>query len=298
MSIVPKVALALSISVAALSAPLAPAAAAQEQRQSYDLPAQPLAQSLREVSMRSGRSIAAPADLLRGRIAPAVRGSYTPPEVIETLLAGSGLIARRVGDGLLIERIQSSDGGSGGQGAPSDEIIVTGTRIRGATPVGSNLVTLDRKDIDRSGYATTQQILAALPQNFAGGANEGTVGFSVRNNSSTNFGFGSGINLRGLGTTSTLTLVDGNRPPLGGGAGNGRISKCGDRLTRKLLFEAANVMLSRTSQASALKDWAAAIGRRSGFWKARVALARKLAVILHRMWIDGRGFDPKVTAMA
>ncbi len=42
----------------------------------------------------------------------------------------------------------------------------------------------------------------------------------------------------------------------------------------------------------------AAIGRRSGFWKARVALARKLAVILHRMWIDGRGFDPKVTAMA
>jgi len=44
--------------------------------------------------------------------------------------------------------------------------------------------------------------------------------------------------------------------------------------------------------------WAAAIGRRSGFWKARVALARKLAVILHRMWIDGRGFDPKVTAMA
>lgn len=142
MSIVPKVALALSISVAALSAPLAPAAAAQEQRQSYDLPAQPLAQSLREVSMRSGRSIAAPADLLRGRIAPAVRGSYTLPEVVETLLAGSGLIARRVGDGLLIERIQSSDGGSGGQGAPSDEIIVTGTRIRGATPIGSNLVTL------------------------------------------------------------------------------------------------------------------------------------------------------------
>ncbi|NNG56419.1 TonB-dependent receptor [Sphingomonas paucimobilis] len=220
MSMVPKVALALSISVAALSAPLAPAAAAQEQRQSYDLPTQPLARSLREVSMRSGRNIAAPAELLRGRTAPAVRGSYTLPEVVDALLAGSGLVARGVGDGLLIERIQSSDGGSGGQGAPSDEIVVTGTRIRGATPVGSNLVTLDRKDIDRSGYATTQQILAALPQNFSGGANEGTVGFSVRNNSSTNFGFGSGINLRGLGTTSTLTLVDGNRQPLGGGSGS------------------------------------------------------------------------------
>jgi len=79
---------------------------------------------------------------------------------------------------------------------------------------------------------------------------------------------------------------------------NGRISKCGDRLTRKLLFEAANVMLSRTSQALALKDGGAAVGRRSGFWKARVALARKLAVILHRMWIDGRGFEPKITTMA
>ena len=102
MPIIPKVALALSISVAALSAPLAPAAAAQEQRQSYDLPAQPLAQSLREVSIRSGRSIAAPADLLRGKTAPAVHGSYTLPEVVEALLAGSGLAARWVGDGLLI----------------------------------------------------------------------------------------------------------------------------------------------------------------------------------------------------
>lgn len=47
-------------------------------------------------------------------------------------------------------------------------------------------------------------------------------------------------------------------------AGNGRISKCGGRITRKLLLEAADVMLSRTSRALALKDWAAAVGRRSG----------------------------------
>ncbi|MBV9824941.1 MAG: IS110 family transposase [Alphaproteobacteria bacterium] len=79
---------------------------------------------------------------------------------------------------------------------------------------------------------------------------------------------------------------------------NGRISKCGDRLTRKLLFEAANVMLSRTSQPLALKDWGAAVGRRSGFWKARVALARKLAVILHRMWLDGRSFEREANTMA
>ena len=79
---------------------------------------------------------------------------------------------------------------------------------------------------------------------------------------------------------------------------SGRISKCGDRLTRKLLFEAANAMLSRTSLPLALKEWGAAIGRRSGFWKAHVALARKLSVILHRMWIEERPFEPKVIAMA
>ena len=79
---------------------------------------------------------------------------------------------------------------------------------------------------------------------------------------------------------------------------NGRISKCGDRLTRKLLFEAANVMLSRTSQRLALKDWGAAIGQRSGYWKARVALARKLSVILHRMWLDERGFEPGLAVAA
>lgn len=79
---------------------------------------------------------------------------------------------------------------------------------------------------------------------------------------------------------------------------NGRISKCGDRLTRKLLFEAANAMLSRCSQPIALRDWGTALTRRSGFWKARVALARKLAVILHRMWVDERPFELKGAAMA
>lgn len=219
MSIVQKVALALSASTVALL-PAVPATAAQEQRIAYALPAQPLAQSLRDVSIRSGRDIVAPAELLRDRTAPPVRGSYTLEEVVEALLAGSGLAARRVGDGLVIARTQSTQGIDEGDSATEEAIVVTGTRIRGAAPVGSNVVTVDRRDIDRSGYATTQQILAGLPQNFAGGANEGTVGFTVRNNSSANFGFGSGINLRGLGTTSTLTLVDGNRQPLGGGSGS------------------------------------------------------------------------------
>jgi transposase len=68
------------------------------------------------------------------------------------------------------------------------------------------------------------------------------------------------------------------------------VSKCGDRLTRSLLFEAAGVLLSRTRAPSALKDWGQAIARRSGYSKARVAVARKIGIILHRIWIDGTEF--------
>ncbi len=71
---------------------------------------------------------------------------------------------------------------------------------------------------------------------------------------------------------------------------SGRISKCGDTLARTLLYEAAVVLVTRVKRASPLKDWAQAIARRSGIGKARVALARKLSVILHSIWRSGEPF--------
>ena len=71
----------------------------------------------------------------------------------------------------------------------------------------------------------------------------------------------------------------------------GRISKCGDKLLRSYLYEAANVLLTRVAKWSALKAWGMRIAKRSGIRKAKVAVARKLAVILHRMWIDGTEFQ-------
>jgi transposase len=70
----------------------------------------------------------------------------------------------------------------------------------------------------------------------------------------------------------------------------GRISKCGDKMLRSYLYEAANVLLTRIAKWSALKAWGVRIAKRSGLRKAKVAVARKLAVILHRMWIDGAEF--------
>jgi transposase len=70
----------------------------------------------------------------------------------------------------------------------------------------------------------------------------------------------------------------------------GSITKVGDRMVRTALYEAASVMLTRTVRFSSLKAWGMAVARRRGTKKARVALARKLAVILHRMWVDGTTF--------
>jgi len=70
----------------------------------------------------------------------------------------------------------------------------------------------------------------------------------------------------------------------------GRISKCGDAMLRTYLFEAANVLLTRVPKWSALKAWGVRLAKRNGLRKAKVAVARKLAVILHRMWIDGTEF--------
>jgi len=71
---------------------------------------------------------------------------------------------------------------------------------------------------------------------------------------------------------------------------DGKISRCGDVLTRTYLFEAAGVLLSRVARWSALKAWGTRLAKRVGGKKARVALARKLAVLMHRVWADGTEF--------
>jgi transposase len=70
----------------------------------------------------------------------------------------------------------------------------------------------------------------------------------------------------------------------------GGISKVGDAMVRSVLYEAANVMLTRTGRFSALKRWAIAVAGRRGMKRAKVALARKPATVLHRMWVDGASF--------
>jgi transposase len=71
---------------------------------------------------------------------------------------------------------------------------------------------------------------------------------------------------------------------------SGGISRCGDEMMRMMLYEAAQSMLLRSAKWSWLKAWAMKIARHRGMKKAIVALARRLAVIMHRMWVDGTAF--------
>jgi len=72
---------------------------------------------------------------------------------------------------------------------------------------------------------------------------------------------------------------------------SGAISKCGDEMVRVMLYEAAHIMLVRSTKWSWLKAWAMKIAKKRGMKKAIVALARRLAVVMHRMWMDGTEFQ-------
>ena len=79
---------------------------------------------------------------------------------------------------------------------------------------------------------------------------------------------------------------------------SGHISRCGDGLLRAYLFEAATVILQRYAKPSKLKAWGLALAKRIGMRRAKVAVARKLAVILHRMWRDQTDFQTGQVAAA
>lgn len=83
---------------------------------------------------------------------------------------------------------------------------------------------------------------------------------------------------------------------------SGGITKVGDASVRTALHDAANVLLSRATRFSTPRRWAMEVAKRRGVRRAKVALARKLATVLHRMWADGTDFvwgkDPAIAAAA
>ena len=202
-------ALSLALGSATLIVATVPDAyAGQPETAIYALPAQALGQSLRAVALASGRNILVPASLVRGLRAPALKGDYTVERAVALLLAGTGLRAR-VSGGTLIVETEDDPLADAASDRARDDIVVTGSRIRGA-PVASPVIVVDRQSILDSGRATLPDALRALPQNFGGGQNPG-IGFNVPEANGGDVGGGASINLRGLGSDATLTLLNGHR---------------------------------------------------------------------------------------
>ncbi len=119
------------------------------------------------------------------------------------------------------------------------EIVVTGSRLRGSTPVGSSLIGVTRDDIEMSSSTTTFQVMQELPQVLNLGVSDSSRGQS---GGAANTSFSSAINIRGLGPYSTLTLIDGHRSVLV------RASRLGE-LTRSQLAEVVeDAWLSQASR--------------------------------------------------
>lgn len=207
---------ALLATAAPIAAFYSPAAQAQEASRNYDIAAQPLADALRQYSRTSGRDVLAPATLVAGKRSPGARGSLSADAALSRILRGTGLVVELV-DGSFVVREGNVDAEEAGSTDGTGEaIIVTGSRIRGAGPTGSAVVSLDREAIQKSGFGSVQQLLQSLPQAFGGGPNEAVSTTTTRNGGGSDSTFGSSINLRGLGTSSTLVLIDNARPALGG----------------------------------------------------------------------------------
>lgn len=103
------------------------------------------------------------------------------------------------------------------QSAEDEAIIVTGSRIRGVAPVGSNLVSVSNEDITRSGSTTAADVLRQVPQITSIGINSESLTAGAQ--AASNITRANAPNLRGIGPTATLTILDGHRVSTAGTQG-------------------------------------------------------------------------------
>lgn len=217
---------ALLGSAAALATATAAHAQTTQTRQvSFNVPAGDLVSGLRKFSRQARVEVIYKASDLRGRKTPGVSGSLTVAEALQRLLAGSGAtlvrdpsgaylvrVVRNGGAGTSGSQTASTGGEDGNEGSEDEEIVVTGSNIRGSS-IDRPGLTLTRRDIEDSAITSTQQLVESLPQNFGGGqagaSEDGAIGPGA--SAAFNASDATGVNLRGLGATSTLVLLNGRR---------------------------------------------------------------------------------------
>lgn len=215
----------------------------------FEITATDAKRAVHDFGAQAGLQILAAGDNLSGKRFNPISGQLSTEEGLRLMLAGTGLAHRYVGERAIalvsmdeageservggmqqtpqpihVARLAADVASSNSErssemgalrDAPSpsssmielEEIVVTGSHIRGVQNLSSPVLTFDRKDIEASGYATAQQFISSLPQNLS---NVSDTTVTSYNGGTLNHG-GSGVNLRGLGSESTLVLLNGRR---------------------------------------------------------------------------------------
>jgi len=185
----------------------------------FDIPAQTLGAALKAFARASHQQLSFDAASVRGKHAPALRGTFTPGEALAKLLAGSGLVAQTGASGLILIRpaVRSASEDAPHtvvSPAPEPDIVVTGTHIRNAA-IASPVLRIDNRQMREAGQRDLGEVIRVIPSNYSGGQNPGAR-FQAGTAANTNSSGSSALNLRGLGPDATLTLLNGRRLPYDG----------------------------------------------------------------------------------
>ena len=188
----------------------APAAAQPQANMHYDMQSQDLGAALRKVGRIAGVEVLfVPGDVL-GITAPALQGDLTLRQALDRLLSKTGLVASYAKGAVIIRGRSSGPQSDAADAAePDTDIVVTGSRIRGAGSA-SPVIALTQAQMRDAGQSNLGDVVRSIPQSFGGGQNPG-VGSNVPSSSGVNVGGASSINLRGIGSDATLTLLNGHR---------------------------------------------------------------------------------------
>jgi len=221
----------LAVSVLGGPMTLTPALAApsdQIQVIDFNIQAGSLDAALLAFAAQSGRQLFYTPDLVAGLRSPGLKARLTPEEAIDRLVAGAPVQINRSNPTTFVLKRRLTpaaydapvtDGfpqpGPEPTSAASDPvelsaIVVTGSLIRGAANGASPVVTVSRDDLDRTGKSTVSDMLTDLTQAFGGSASADTS-LSNTDGSGSNTVMSTGVNLRGLGASATLVLVNGRR---------------------------------------------------------------------------------------
>lgn len=223
-------------------------AIAAETPKVFDIEQQPLATALNQFAQQSDRQILFSTEVVNSKRANAIRGELDPEVALQKLLKGTGLSFRvTVDHTILVDyphsgetanvpvlsgsiRLAQVGGSSESSSSPEqknfenssesfqkrielEQVVVTGTHIRGVQDIAQPSSTITREEIDKAGFTTMENLFEKLPENFNTVTPLGRAAGNLSGNTvaGLNWTRVTAIDLRGLGAESTLTLINGRR---------------------------------------------------------------------------------------